>query len=282
MRSPRNGAVCDAHASVAHTPLRAVYCTRGGWFGEIVLERLHGCPQLHICGVLRSSRTFDARFGFLRGALAYLRRCGVAYSAYLFCATTLAEWLRAGLRASRRGRRRPLTTPTLITRDINSPRALQFLADCAPDVLISAFFDQRLHEAALGIPVLGCLNIHPSLLPQFAGVDPALQVQLQNAVPQGVTVHRMSAALDAGDILAQRAVALPAHASVLETTARLFAAGAQLLIQELPRIARGERGTPQSAGRSYQSWPSRADIRALRRRGGRLMRWRDLGPLLKD
>ena len=262
-------------------PLRVVYCTRGGLFGAIVLRALRACAEIEVCAVVRSSRNFHPRFGFVRGALSYIRCSGIGYALYLLCATSLADFL-CGLGAigcvptrSRAGGPRVHTT-----RDINGPESLRFLNDCAPDLLISAFFDQRLRESVLAVPAYGCVNIHPSLLPAFKGVDPVLQAQLHRA-EVGVTVHQMNPALDAGEILAQRAIRTQRHASVFEVTATLFSEGAKLLTSWIDRLRHHERGTPQTSAGSYQSWPTRAEIRSLRASGGSLLRLSDLTKLLR-
>jgi methionyl-tRNA formyltransferase len=274
----------DANLSVGAQPrrLRVAYCTRGGLFGALVLGRLRACRQIEICGIVRSSRNFHPRFGFLRGALAYIRSSGIGYSLYLLCATTLADWV-CGFSAvgGVPTRSRAGDTPVLTTRNVNDPEALQFLHDCAPDLLVSAFFDQRLQEAALSIPSHGCVNIHPSLLPAFKGVDPVLQARVHQG-EVGVTVHYMTAVLDAGEILVQRSPAIRAGASVFETTAVLFDEGARLLVAQMPRIERRERGVPQDvAAGSYQSWPDRREVRALRVLGGVLIRLSDFKRMLR-
>jgi methionyl-tRNA formyltransferase len=277
--TPDNASVPAAERRPAR--LRTVFCTRGGFFGALVLNRLLACDQIEICAIVRSSRSFHPAFGFFRGALAYLRRSGVAYSLYLFCATTLADTLcglsRVG--AVPRSTRRH-GVPVYTTRNINDPAGLQFLRTCAPDLLVSAFFDQRLQEAALAIPARGCVNIHPSLLPAFRGVDPWLQARLHRVPSVGVTVHYMTPALDTGNVVAQRQVARRAGASIFETTALLFREGAELFAAEIDRVERGEPGTPQNPGGSYQSWPTRAEIRALHALGSVLIRLSDLARML--
>jgi methionyl-tRNA formyltransferase len=261
-------------------PMRVVFCTRGGLFGALVLHHLRACQQIEICGIVRSSRNFQRQFSFLRGALAYIRRSGIAYSLYLLCATTLADVLcgfgsigRVPTRSCRGG------MPVHTTPDVNGPEALRFLTDCTADLLVSAFFDQRLHEAALAIPTRGCVNIHPSLLPSFKGVDPVLQARVQQA-GVGVTVHYMTPQLDAGEILVQRPIALREGASIFETTAVLFRAGAELLVAEIGRLERREHGRPQDSAGSYQSWPERREIRALHGLGGALIRLSDFKRML--
>jgi methionyl-tRNA formyltransferase len=257
--------------------LRTVFCTRGGLFGALVLSRLRKCDRIEICAIVRSSRTFHPVFGFLRGALAYIRRSGFAYSLYLFCTTTLADLLCAfapigcvPLRTRRKG------IPVHTTRDINDADGLSFLRGCAPDLIVSAFFDQRLQEAVLSVPARGCINIHPSLLPSFRGVDPVLQARLHRLAPLGVTVHYMTPALDTGNILVQGTMTVPERASIFETTALLYCEGAGLLVSQIDGVESGVTGTPQRAGSSYQSWPTRDDIRGLRALGSVLIRLTDV------
>ena len=63
----------------------------------------------------------------------------------------------------------------------------------------------------VGAPLLGAfpnaiLNIHPSLLPAFPGVDAQRQALEHGAKVSGVTVHLVTAELDGGPIVIQRTV----------------------------------------------------------------------------
>lgn len=246
----------------------------------MVLNRLQACERVEICGIVRSSRMFHPRLDPFRGALAYVRSSGISYALYLLCATTLADLLcKFSSISCVPTHSRPGGPPVHTTSDINDPTSLKFLSDCAPDLLVSAFFDQRLHEPALATPSRGCVNIHPSPLPYFKGVDPVLQARLYRA-NVGVTVHYMTPELDQGDILAQRSMPHDEQASIFEMTATLFSEGAKLLIDQIERLARGDRGTPQESGGSYQSWPTRKEVRALCSDGGALMRVADFRRML--
>lgn len=276
-----------ASTAGADRRLRVVLCTRGGWFGQLVLARLRACERIELCGIVRSSRVYHRDYGFIRGALAYLRRSGLAYSLYLLCATDIAEAVLAMARARRAVRvgatdssaaGRP-GIPVHTTRDLNDPRGLRFLEDCAPDLLVSAFFDQPLREEALAVAARGSVNIHPSLLPSFRGVDPVLQARLQRAARIGVTVHYMTPVLDGGNILAQDTI--EGRESIFVTTALLFDRGAELLVAALDRIDRRDPGAAQPPGGSYESWPTPGEIRALRSGGDRLIRLADLRHLLR-
>jgi methionyl-tRNA formyltransferase len=281
--SELSAASSAAPRSAPPVKLRTVFCTCGGLYGALVLRRLSACDGLEICAVIRSTRVLDPRYGFLRGALAQVGRSGLAYSLYLWCVTTLADWLCAlggvgsvPAHSVTRGLR------VFNTRNVNDAQALRFLSACAPDLLVSAFFNQRLHAATLAQPKYGCVNIHPSLLPDAKGVDPVFQALLPGAAPPlGVTVHFMSPELDAGRIIAQRSVGRRAGSSVFATTALLFREGAELLAAAMERIVGGWTGTPQRGTGSYQSWPTPQEVRVLRARGGALVRFADLMRLVR-
>jgi methionyl-tRNA formyltransferase len=259
-----------------------VLCTCGGLYGALVLRRLRASDRLEICGIIRSTRVLDPRFGFLRGALAQIRRSGLAYALYLWSTTTLTDWLCAvagvgavPMRTIARG------IPVLTTRDINDAAGLRFLKTCAPDLLVSAFFNQRVGGAALELPKCGSVNIHPSLLPDAKGVDPVFQYLLRGMPILGVTVHFMSLDLDAGRILAQRSLVNRAESSVFETTALLFREGAELLVASIESIVGGEAGVLQEGAGNYQSWPTRRELRNFRALGGALLYFHDFVRLIR-
>ena len=256
--------------------LRAVLCTCGGLYGALVLRRLRACERLEICAVIRSSRVLEPGFGFFRGAREQIRRSGLRYALYLWCATTLADWLCGVTGIGAVPTRSGAGLPVHITRNLNDADGLKFLAACAPDLLVSAYFNQRVHAAALALPKLGCLNIHPALLPEAKGVDPVFQSLLHGAPPFGVTAHFMTPELDAGRIVAQRPIEAGARSSVFAITARLFREGAELLATAIESIAGGATGSPQSGIGSYQSWPTPSEVRSLRARGGALLHLADL------
>jgi methionyl-tRNA formyltransferase len=266
------------HAAKLHKPprLRTVLCTCGGLYGALVLRHLRACDELEICAVIRSSRVIEARFGFIRGAAEQIRRSGLRYALYLWCATTLADWLCSVTGIGAVPTRGAEGLPVYTTRNLNDKDGLKFLAACAPDLLISAFFNQRLHAPALALPKHGCLNIHPALLPEAKGVDPVFQSLLHGVPPLGVTVHFMTPELDAGRIVAQRSIERPARSSVFAITARLFREGAELLASAIESVAGGATGSSQSGSGSYQSWPTRREVGLLRARGGALLHFADL------
>lgn len=74
------------------------------------------------------------------------------------------------------------------------------------DVVLLAGFMRRLHAPFLEAFPTRVLNIHPSLLPAFTGLDAIGQAWRHGARVTGCTVHMVDAGLDEGPIVAQRAV----------------------------------------------------------------------------
>jgi phosphoribosylglycinamide formyltransferase 1 len=67
------------------------------------------------------------------------------------------------------------------------------------------------------------LNIHPSLLPSFPGLDAQRQAFEHGVKVSGCTVHLVDAGLDTGPIVLQRAVDVADAASAEEVAARILA-----------------------------------------------------------
>lgn len=74
------------------------------------------------------------------------------------------------------------------------------------DVVLLAGFMRRLHAPFLARFAQRLLNIHPSLLPSFPGLDAIGQAHRHGVRVTGCTVHLVEDALDAGPIIAQRAI----------------------------------------------------------------------------
>jgi phosphoribosylglycinamide formyltransferase-1 len=74
------------------------------------------------------------------------------------------------------------------------------------DLVLLAGFMRRLHAPLLAAYRDRILNIHPSLLPAFPGLDAVRRAWEHGARVTGCTVHVVEDALDAGPIVAQEAV----------------------------------------------------------------------------
>lgn len=171
-----------------------------------------------------------------------------------------------------------LEVPTARIDAVNGPEVAALFRRHAPDLIVTFHFDQILSSETLALAPLGGLNVHPSLLPHHRGPVPTIHALADGGGAYGVTVHRLAPAIDAGAILAQETVSLPADVTATRAAVLLHARGRTLLDGVLDGIAR-DGGVPEGrtvATLPYRGFPDRALLAAMRRAGKALVDRRDL------
>ncbi|WP_048602553.1 methionyl-tRNA formyltransferase [Rubeoparvulum massiliense] len=123
---------------------------------------------------------------------------------------------------------------------IKDEEELAQLAKLQPDLLITAAYGQILPQVLLDLPTYGAINVHASLLPQYRGGAPIHQAIIDGQSKSGVTIMYMVKKMDAGDILAQVEVPILEMDHVGSMHDKLSVAGAQLLLETIPPLIRGE------------------------------------------
>jgi methionyl-tRNA formyltransferase len=113
------------------------------------------------------------------------------------------------------------------------------LREARADLFVIAAYGQLLRAAVLAIPRCGCLNVHPSLLPRHRGPAPVATAILAGDEETGVTIMLTDAGMDTGPVLAQRRLPLAPDATTTSLTPALFEAGADLLLETIPRWVSG-------------------------------------------
>ena len=132
--------------------------------------------------------------------------------------------------------------------ELGSAGALAELTAWRPEVLVVVAYGLILPRPVLGLPRLGCVNIHGSLLPRWRGAAPVQRALLAGDAVTGVTIMQMDAGLDTGPVLLQRSVPIGAHATSGELHAELATLGAAALLEALGALASGRaQPRPQSA-----------------------------------
>ncbi|MBR0679871.1 formyl transferase [Roseomonas eburnea] len=205
-----------------------------------------------------------------RGGVARTReivaRCGPRILPWLFVEFAAPRLLRprgAGPLAAAAAARglRPV-----VIHDING--AGQAALEAArPDLIVTCHFDQILSPETIALATRGGVNLHPSLLPLHRGPMPCFWAAVDGDGYFGVTVHRLAPRIDAGAVLAQRAVALPAGATVSGIARALHHAGAEMLLQVIDDIAAGRERGREVAALPYRPFPDRAALKAAAKAG---------------
>lgn len=130
-----------------------------------------------------------------------------------------------------------------------------WLAEQGVRLVVLAGYMELLSEAFLDCFPGAVINVHPSLLPAFPGLEAIEQALSYGVKVFGVTVHYVDAGVDSGPVILQRAVELqnardpeevlralrPLEHALLPEAVRLFACGALSVDPENPRRIAVER-----------------------------------------
>jgi len=117
---------------------------------------------------------------------------------------------------------------------------LSALRELQPDLIAVAAYGQILPQSILDLPRFGCLNLHTSLLPKYRGAAPIQWAILNGDAETGVTIMKMDAGLDTGDILAQATTPIHPEDNSETLHDRLARMGAELLMRTLPDYVAGK------------------------------------------
>ena len=124
--------------------------------------------------------------------------------------------------------------------DVNHPLWVDRIRAMAPEVIFSFYYRNLIGNDILGLAPKGAFNLHGSLLPKYRGRAPLNWVLVNGEKETGVTLHRMVQRADAGDIVAQQAVAITDTDAALSLHRKLCSASQMLLGDILPKIRSGQ------------------------------------------
>ena len=108
-----------------------------------------------------------------------------------------------------------------------------------PDLVCVVSYGVILPKSFLKIPRLGCINVHPSMLPKYRGSAPIQWAIINGDKKTGVTIMYLNEKMDAGDIIIQKEVEIGEDETTGELWNRLSKIGAELLIESIKNIENG-------------------------------------------
>ncbi len=130
-----------------------------------------------------------------------------------------------------------LAVPVFTTERLSADtERVEWIKKNAPDILLVIDFGQIIREPVLSAPVYGCLNIHPSRLPEYRGSAPLQRAIMDGRKSTAVTLFRLDAGMDSGPVLACPELKIELgddFASLAEKAARL---GTETLLHYLCRV----------------------------------------------
>lgn len=154
--------------------------------------------------------------------------------------------------------------PVLQPHRLKDPELVRRIAALKPELMIVVAYGRILTHEILGVPSVGSLNVHASLLPRYRGAAPINWTLIKGDKMTGVTIQWLRYKLDAGPIFLQEQLPITAEDNYETLYARLAERGAALLVQSLELLRRGEAiKKPQNEAEVTLAPPISREMRRL-------------------
>ena len=115
-----------------------------------------------------------------------------------------------------------------------------------PDLIITAAYGQFLPTKMLDAAKIAAINVHGSLLPKYRGGAPVQYSIINGDAETGISIMYMVKKMDAGDVIAQRAIPIEKDDDNGTMFKKLSLLGRDLLLETLPKLVQGDvEATPQ-------------------------------------
>lgn len=121
-------------------------------------------------------------------------------------------------------------------------RYIAAIEACAPDLVVLAGFMRVLKPGFLKAFEGRIINLHPSLLPSFPGLDGIGQAWRRGVKITGCTVHHVTAEVDGGPIIDQTPVRIEENDTLESLTAKIHAAEHGLLPRVIAQLSEKKKG----------------------------------------
>jgi methionyl-tRNA formyltransferase len=123
---------------------------------------------------------------------------------------------------------------------------LKCLQNYNPDIIVVAAYGQILSNEFLGIPRIGTINIHASLLPKYRGAAPIQWALINGESETGITTFFINQGLDTGDILVNRSMPITDEHTTASLEMELATLSADVMMETLGGLEAGTlTGVPQ-------------------------------------
>jgi len=123
--------------------------------------------------------------------------------------------------------------------DINSQQNLEILKKFSPDIFLVCEYGQIFGKEILKIPKILPINIHLSLLPKYRGAAPVNWAIIKGETQTGITFHRITLKVDAGEIIYQEKFPIEVKESSLSLHSKLIKRVTQILPHFLESLEKG-------------------------------------------
>lgn len=253
-------------------PPRVLLLTSPGLFGAMTINRLAAATGMQLVGVGLTDRIYRNK-GKLAGAHTFRLRTGWRYFTWQALQADVS-WTTLQLTGRPKGLKQSGASVRRLT-DVNSTAAREWMTSLRPDYVASLFFNQKIGPAVCAIPPGGCINLHPSLLPDLRGPDPIYRALERKLTTTGLTIHEVAPEIDAGKILHQESREIPPGVTVLGLYDLMVRDGADLLARWLEGQVVPCVPAPSESAGDYTTFPTHMEVNQFLAQGGELFRLKE-------
>lgn len=125
---------------------------------------------------------------------------------------------------------------------INNFETLVFqklINDGLPDIIVICHFQKIIKPTIINLPKMGCINLHPSLLPKYRGMSPQHWPIINGDKETGITVHFVDQGVDTGDIIIQEKMTIADNEYVFDLQRRMMKIYGHIVVDALNIVSSG-------------------------------------------
>jgi methionyl-tRNA formyltransferase len=119
---------------------------------------------------------------------------------------------------------------------INSDSFIQELSELNIDLIVICHFQKLISLKIINLPILGCINLHPSLLPYYRGMSPQHYPIINGESETGITVHFVDEGIDTGDIILQKKIEINNEDYVSDLQKKMKLIYSTIVIEAIDKI----------------------------------------------
>jgi len=123
---------------------------------------------------------------------------------------------------------------------LRNPKIQQEFSELNADAAVVVAYGLILPQEILDATKFGCINLHPSLLPRWRGPSPIQYTFFGGDEEIGVTIIKMDAGIDSGDIILQQKFLLQKSDNYGNLAPKLTELGANMIIESLKNLRDGK------------------------------------------
>ncbi len=244
---------------------RVVFCTYPCLYSSLVLSDLLRSPNIEIVAVVASTRNLKAKENKLVSDIQRIKVSGIHYSLYLLIVTQLYRFFPSFFKQKNfQTLCSKSQIDVLSTSNINAPDLQEKIRNTHPDFIFCAHFNQLIHPKTYNIAKEAAINLHPSLLPDLKGVDPAFYALSESYTETGVTIHHLAEDFDTGKVINQKMQTIASEDTLLSLNTKLFKLGTELFIDYLSSEHIQAKLFSSKNTDRYDSWPSKLHVKKFK------------------